>query len=300
MLAKLQQDELDPSKLSPAEMKMFLEFVKTEAKTCLRECQPLWEVDDGAYDIGVEEVSEIVEDLSKVDDKKDRNIDLEELFEKETYDLEEEIDIADLKKSRNGLRRRVKELPDIPMFKRLTADRFVVMFYNVANIAYAFCYLYRQFNGDLKNNSADICRLSYHLAPCLRNDWKQFYPNLKAALRSDLLRQVVGLNNSWIERGLLLDTAKVIRNRFLTCEQLHLVYDCFHREFEKVDRSNLTSEKANKSRVQLNATLQKLIFFITLVRELPQEAVLEVKNELELLIKESEAIEELKTDALAK
>lgn len=281
-------------------MKMFLEFLQTEAKVCLRECQPLWEIENGAYDIGVQEISEIVEDLSKVDDKKDRQIDLEDLFEKETYDIDEEIDLAELKKSRNRLRRRIKELPDIQMLTKLSEARFLSMYYNVANTVFAFCYLYRQFNGDIKQNSADVCRLSYFLAPCLRNDWKQFYPSLKAALRTDLLRQLVGVNNSWMEAGLQADATKVLQNTFLTCEQLYLVYDCFNREYEKLDKESTKSPRVQKSRVQLNATLQKLIFFMTVARDMPREVLETIKKETAELIKESAALEDLRKDALSK
>jgi hypothetical protein len=299
-LEKLQRDEMDLASLAPEEMKMFLEFLQTEANTCLRECQPLWEIENGAYDLRVEEISQIVEDLSKVDDKKDRLIDLDDLFEKENYDIDEEIDISELKKSRNRLRRRIKELPDLSMLKKMNEELFISMFYNISNAVYSFCFLYRQFNGDIKNNTADICRLSYFLSPCLRNDWKQLYPNLKASLRSDLLRQIVGLNNTWIEKGILEDVSKVLGNSFLICEQLYLVYNCFHIEFEKLDQSKLKSEKARKSKVQLNSTLQKIIFFMTIVRDMPQEVFKNIQIELKNLIKESEALDELKKDVLAK
>ena len=294
----MQSGALEPAQLTPDQMRMFEEFLKTEAKTSLNEQTPLWEIEDGAHEIGIEVVPESVEDLSKVEGSKESKIDLDELFEKENYDLDDEIDISELKKSRNRLRRRINELVDIGLLRKMTPDKQMGMFYNVINSVYSICYLFRQFNGDLKNNTNDICRLMYFIAPSLRNDWRQFYGSVREACRSDLLTQIVGINNSWVSYSIVEDVEKVLQNKFLVCEQLYLIYDCFQREFENLDPDKSKSAKAKQSRTQLNATLQKLIFFMTLTRDIESESIQFATRELQNLNKENQTLANAKAGVL--
>ena len=281
LLAKLQEGSLTVDGLSHDQMLMFDKFVTREAQSYLKECTPVWEIEHGVQTLEVEQLEQSVVHESKIEAPKETTVDLEELMDKETFDVEDEIDVRELAKSRRRLVGRIRGMPAIPLLRKMAADRRASTMYNIVNAVAAFVFLYRKFNADMANNSNEICKLLLRLAPCLRNDWRQLYGSATEALRSDLLTPLVGVaKHSLLTLGIMEDVEKVLSSRFLVCEQLYLIYDCFLREYEKTETSSLGSALVGKSRAQLNATLQKLILFMTFTRDADSELLTSVAAEV--------------------
>ena len=100
-------------------------------------------------------------------------IDLDELADDSgSGGIDEVLDLTDLIKSRKSLVKVLKSLPLIELIIRMPAERRQSMMLNVVNVLSCFAFLYRQFNSDIQNNSNEVCKSAYTLAPCLRNDWK--------------------------------------------------------------------------------------------------------------------------------
>ena len=260
MLSRMQEKGMSIEDLTHEEMEMFNRFLTKQAHRVVSEQRALWEISEGVVSFDIEVCDAGVDEMSKVVEEKGQvTRDLRGLWERETYDLSDEIDIDELKNSRKGLHRRVKSLPRLSIISNMDQARKLGTCLNILNIVTAGSYAYRRYNGDFASNSCEVASLMYELAPTLKNDWKTWYCSVSEAFRMDLLKKEIGVKQRGLVRGIVQDTATILSNRFYVCELLFLLYDCYLREME-------TSR--NKSFTQLsNSTLQKIIYFMTFTRE---------------------------------
>jgi len=260
LLARLQEGELGLEDLSFDQQQMFTRFLREEASALVGDYKPLWLIPEGVISFDLQESDSDVDQISKAEDEQaPLTHDLSQLCEREAYDLLDGVDLGELRRTRRAFHRRVRGLPRLSAIAAMDEARKRGTSLNVLNILTASALVFRKFHGDLASNASEVCALLLQLAPPLRNDWKQWYVSAAEAFRTDLLKAALGVKQLGVVAGLLEDASQLLSDRFLTCEQLYLVYDCFLRDFESV------SDKLHKR--ASNATVQKLLYFITFVRD---------------------------------
>jgi hypothetical protein len=220
-------------------------------------------------------------------------VNLDDLFEKEDYSLQEGTYLQQLVASRIRLKKRILDLPESTILRRLTPDKWHGLWMNLLALLVPLPYLYRKYNGDWASHSTAIASIIEKQVPSLSNDWKRYYFSMSEAMRVDLLTQLVGVKLlSPLLKAILEDLCQILSSRFIICEMLYQVYDVFLREYERTEIIWAGSPQIQQIRTRLNCRLQKLIFFITLVRDSPeslyQEVVEEVKQETLALAKRAE------------
>lgn len=314
LLEKLQNGELDVENLSHHEQLMFERFLKQEAPKIIEECKPIWEFDEGVMSFRIQtiaddglgtsgmgaspkEQTEVVPEsilgaprlqaASKDTASDTKRVDLTEMWaeDEETFDPDRpnlDLEESKLKSKRAQLHKTILCLPKIGLLSKLPEDKLTGLSYNIVNVVAATAYLYRFLNGDLLSQHSQVARSLVGLAPCLRNDWKEYYQSPKHAFRYDLLLKTVGINNKLLLERVAKDSAAIFKHQFKVCEVLYLAYDCLVRELNHVEGSSQnpaqtsessdqfrTSTKLTPAQQQLNSTIQKLILMITQARDLP-------------------------------
>lgn len=292
LLGLLQEGELCVDDLPHEQQQMFMRFLREEAPSLVGDYKPLWNIPEGVISFDVAETDSDVDQISKAEDEKGTvTRELGPMWERETYDIEDGVDLSELKQIRRAFHKRVRSLPKLSVISSMDEPRKRGMSLNVLNILTASAFVFRKYHGDLANNSEEICALLVQLAPCLRNDWRQWYISAAEAFRTDLLKTVLGIKHHRVVSGLLDDVSQLLSDRFYTCEQLYLLYDCFLREFEAAP---------DKSRKQaMNATVQKLLYFITFVRENRELHEKSVRSQVEEHRKKLQSAEDILKDGLS-
>lgn len=329
---------------------MFERFLKNEAPKVMTECTPIWEIETGIMSFKVQTMDpkpekgdhhavnqanenvEVVPGSTVVSDhdstqnwtssSKTTKVNLEELWaaDEEVFDPDcpnLDADDSKLKQKRAQFHKTVVELPHIGLLSKLPEDKLTSLSYNIINVIAATAYLYRKHNGDLLEQHSQVSRALLGLAPCLRNDWKQYYSSPQHAFRYDLLTRAVGVNNRVVAEKVASDSSAILKHQFKVCEVLYLAYDCFLRELSSTDsesepaetvgpssssRSAGTSRSRESSawRQQLSCTLQKLILMITQTRDLSDSRLQALQSSISALAtrlskdEETEGLTELK------
>lgn len=202
-------------------------------------------------------------------------------MEAELENDEERKWLEGIKRSRVALEAKVQEMAAIPVIDKMDRDKKHRLAYHLVNLLRSVAFEYRRHNGDLAGDSNRVVQTILWLSPCIRSDYRNFYGSAQDALQIDHLLKHIGFNYRSLLPAIVADLVAILSNKMFILELIHLVYDCFLSEVEKVEKlANRHSDKISQSIKQLSSTMQKLIFLMTLVRDTPMDVLEEVRREL--------------------